>query len=658
MANKTPDEKFNEEVWYVLQRVKELSLKASSDTPIEYEIKKITASGIPSRRSQSQIIEKLQEWKAIEIVEHTKPDWRYNNPEKFLIEILEPKFSKTYKKYDPDNTTLTLDQKVAQSETKESVEILIVDLESKYDEILETKADDKFFIKLANYGKLLTKNKLLSSLLSNLRQNADEDLKKYKSEREKFLKKLKPLAQDICEKAKTAKIKDHPENPLTSQIQFLKENIKDTDSSHFDNKGVDYFYNPYRELVDRFIKKGKSNLIKEKHLGSDGKTLILYPNYVSVQNEWEKFKKVRDSSVWWAHYNIIRIAVGLLDLENKEKYFPKDDVVSDIYKNDFNSIIKGQKAIYLKREKAETWLKRLHNYIKPRLKFYPLMVQISKDYSETFIKTIKELKKNVDFAKTAVDNVKEIEKRIADITQKAAKSIQAPTDITKKIQADLTKYLNAFSQNKVHPALQQKNTTIIPSPVNLDTSVPRVNVSTNRERIVEEKIYKKIYKQLVKLNENISTNKANNVLTKKDQPNRQTNILNNNWNLEKINNQLREMNWPINVEKDLNKRKYNLYHNKRLICSFEIGQNLGEVMMIFLANANNFIDYPEIYKVTTYSREKTYKEAIKDSKSKIHKKLRQIWYDIMDKKLEGELKTKFRFEPEGRSGKFKLTFIK
>lgn len=500
MASKTSKEKFNEEVWYVLQKIKKLSLKVSSDTPIEYEIKKITASGIPSAKSQSQIIEKLQERKAIGIVEHIKTDSRHNNPERFLIEILEPKFSKTYKKYDPDNTTLTLDQKVAQSETRETVEILIADLESKYNEILETKAEDKFYIKLANYGKLLIENELLSGLLSKLHQNAEEDLKKYKSEREKFLKKLKILAKDIRKKAKKANIKDHPENPLISQVQHLKEGLKDTEYSHFNNKGVDYFYGPYRELIERFVRKGKTDLIKEKHLEKDGKTPKLYSDYISVQSEWKKLKKVTDSSVWWAHYNITRIAVGLLDLEDKEKYFPNDDNVSDIYKDDFDSLIKGGKVHYLEKEKAETWLKRLHEHIKPKLNIYPVLFQVTKDYGDTLFKTGKELTKYISSARLAVTGAKEVNKIIKNITQQTARIFNLPVEIAEKVQKDLSSHISLINNWEPPYSSSSSHKTML-----ADLDLRNFEPPSNHQN----KLLKEILNELRKQNEvNVSEGKG------------------------------------------------------------------------------------------------------------------------------------------------------
>jgi len=67
----TPEEKFNKDIWYVLKRVKERSLYNTKGNPISYWVDfsfpYATASS-PSAADEVAILEKLEEWGAIKIL--------------------------------------------------------------------------------------------------------------------------------------------------------------------------------------------------------------------------------------------------------------------------------------------------------------------------------------------------------------------------------------------------------------------------------------------------------------------------------------------------------------------------------------------------------------------------------------------------------------
>lgn len=95
----TPEEKFNREMWWVLQEIAEEKLATTEGKPVEFEVVKLIASGIPSRDRQINIIHKLQEWEAVKILNEFPADWRGSGRHLLELQLLEPKFTEIYKKF-------------------------------------------------------------------------------------------------------------------------------------------------------------------------------------------------------------------------------------------------------------------------------------------------------------------------------------------------------------------------------------------------------------------------------------------------------------------------------------------------------------------------------------------------------------------------------
>ena len=93
----TPIEKFNKDLWYVLEHIKERSLYTKEGDAISYTIYFDTiVPGCPSAEDEVAILEKLEEWQAIKM----------RNPDGlkavFYIEIIQPKFNELYEERQSD----------------------------------------------------------------------------------------------------------------------------------------------------------------------------------------------------------------------------------------------------------------------------------------------------------------------------------------------------------------------------------------------------------------------------------------------------------------------------------------------------------------------------------------------------------------------------
>ncbi|MEK7519713.1 MAG: hypothetical protein AAB581_00500 [Patescibacteria group bacterium] len=75
----TPEEKFNQNVWYVLRQIKERSLYTKKGNPILYWVDFgffDTTGSSPSATDKAAILEKLEEWGAIKI-QNRGGTWEY-----------------------------------------------------------------------------------------------------------------------------------------------------------------------------------------------------------------------------------------------------------------------------------------------------------------------------------------------------------------------------------------------------------------------------------------------------------------------------------------------------------------------------------------------------------------------------------------------------
>jgi len=92
----TPTEKFNQQVWEILQRIKEDYIASETGKPIEYEFPRVQGVGIIPKKRRKDIFYKLQEWKAIKIINESLVG---NSTPLLEFQVLQPKFDETYKKF-------------------------------------------------------------------------------------------------------------------------------------------------------------------------------------------------------------------------------------------------------------------------------------------------------------------------------------------------------------------------------------------------------------------------------------------------------------------------------------------------------------------------------------------------------------------------------
>lgn len=96
----TPEEDFNQEVWYVLGKIQKEKLATIRGKSVEYgfPVRQVIGVGVVSQERQKKILSKLQEWGALKIRENP---WEplESTPNLYYLDLIEPRYEETYKKY-------------------------------------------------------------------------------------------------------------------------------------------------------------------------------------------------------------------------------------------------------------------------------------------------------------------------------------------------------------------------------------------------------------------------------------------------------------------------------------------------------------------------------------------------------------------------------
>jgi len=96
----TPEEKFNQEVWWILQEIKKEQLATPKGERVEFNIRQPDKSGIiPLVERQRKLLYKLQELGVLKVEIGDAFYTLFDEPKKYFLSICQQKFDKFYKKW-------------------------------------------------------------------------------------------------------------------------------------------------------------------------------------------------------------------------------------------------------------------------------------------------------------------------------------------------------------------------------------------------------------------------------------------------------------------------------------------------------------------------------------------------------------------------------
>jgi len=256
-------------------------------------------------------------------------------------------------------------QKALEQYTNIPIEVIISDLEYKYQEIKSEENNETFYLKIAGYGQCLYENAEIYHVTKSVFEKPNT--KSIEKAWHQFLAKWQPLATELAEKAEKAGIKDT--RILQNLIIEINDRLKSSRLTYSDEK-PSYYYKPYIEVMQKVREKRKGKLISKKQIKVDHKNdLDLHRLYKRTRQKREEFKKAITFSVWLAHYQIMKLALGVYHKKGVSNYFNLNskEIVKEIYQYQF---VRGNKLSdsMLKLNKYNEWIDTLHNYLTSRLK--------------------------------------------------------------------------------------------------------------------------------------------------------------------------------------------------------------------------------------------------------------------------------------------------
>ena len=122
----TPEEKFNQEIWWILQEIRkeQLSTPAGEKIEVSIQLTKKKETDTPSPESQRKLLHKLQEWQALKSLEVADPFYLNDfssPPTKYRFAIVKPKFDKFYSLYEKGGSYLENQKAIPEAKISQSV---------------------------------------------------------------------------------------------------------------------------------------------------------------------------------------------------------------------------------------------------------------------------------------------------------------------------------------------------------------------------------------------------------------------------------------------------------------------------------------------------------------------------------------------------------
>jgi hypothetical protein len=104
----TPEEKFNQEIWWILQEIRKEQLSTPKGEKVEFTLRKPpkysrkTDDNLPSAEAQRKLLHKLKEWKALDLesIGLFADDNIFTPPTAYLLTIHQSKFDDFYRLYE------------------------------------------------------------------------------------------------------------------------------------------------------------------------------------------------------------------------------------------------------------------------------------------------------------------------------------------------------------------------------------------------------------------------------------------------------------------------------------------------------------------------------------------------------------------------------
>ncbi len=249
----TPEEILNEQIWEILQNIKEENLVTEKLDYIKFRIPKIVGAGIIPPNRKVAILRKLQELGAINI----KGQDAYG----YLLSINDQKFDELYDKYREINSS---QEDIAQAVPSHEYFLTNSDLVESLQRKLNSFAslpEKGFFLGIADYIKFIDENSGFEEIISTIDGFRARDKTKFLELEEKLLKDIEKVEAVIMKRIKGVQIKSEIVEKSIKEFEMRKDGRIQSSASRAEElySGLGYIIttlheNGYENLVVDFIK--------------------------------------------------------------------------------------------------------------------------------------------------------------------------------------------------------------------------------------------------------------------------------------------------------------------------------------------------------------------------------------------------------------------
>lgn len=366
-----PEEEFNHDVLYILQKLKREILSTETGKPVEFRLTTVIAAGYPSSRKEQQILKKLAEWGAVKLVGLMSGNWDY--PRRvYTLEILYPKFEEVYRKYENLNQPAPSHAYVlTNSDLVDSLE----------DQVKNFKdlPEKGFFLGIGDYVKFIDENPGFEEIVSAINSFRERDRVKLSELEKQLLDDIADVEKAILGRVKGVEIISKIVEESIKEYEMRKDGRIQSSASRAEElyDGLGYLItilneNGYQDLVSDFIK-----------FNPDTKSIADYKiseHYYPYKEELADCKSKIQKTIWGSWNELIVVYLVIHKYKEKmQELVEANDAIGQMnfyglhqeMENVLGNVNDDKRRLQFIKDDYVSHINRVHSFIINKLKSDP-----------------------------------------------------------------------------------------------------------------------------------------------------------------------------------------------------------------------------------------------------------------------------------------------
>lgn len=412
----TPEEKFNSEVWWILQEIKKESFYSSKP---DFRLRTQTNENIPSFEIQRKLLNKLKEWEAIDfrqsLIESIAEKIENANntdyseeallkpklpqapkePTRYVITIHQPKFDEIYEKFrkacntpshpynneeiNKEKINTSLPKALAIEPENYTPATLIANLQRRYDSFISLPLQG-FFIGIADYVQYILNNPVFKPIILEIQEEKIKFTENIATLKKQLETDTLTCANDLIQAIEKQNIAlpnlsyaleeykmvvEGKVQASVTQEQLLHQRVEDIINV--------LFYKGYKDLVKKYIVEDNEGHIRDYNISS------AYNDYLELEKLLRERKKI---ALWGAWNDLVLVYAVVHNYqeetkpENNLSFFTRLDL--SYLHDDWEKVVNAPhvsstlgRTGFFSKDVFTTHISRIHNFIVETLQKVP-----------------------------------------------------------------------------------------------------------------------------------------------------------------------------------------------------------------------------------------------------------------------------------------------